>query len=233
MRHRKGNKHMNRTSSHVQAMVRNTVVNLLRHERIRTTVKKAKLVRPWVDKMITLGKRGTLHARRQALAFLRSKQAVVKLFRNIAPQYAERSGGYTRIIRLAEALRPASSDRTADFKVPAGTRLGDGTAMAILELVEGEVRPRGKRRAGRGRGAPEPFRPRRELYKKRTEEAEAKEPEAEQGEAGTPADEAAATEEAPSEGASPDQAPADEGASGEDAVSDEAAADEAEGDNAE
>ena len=116
---------MNRTSEHVRSMVRNTVVNLLRHERIRTTVKKAKLVRRWAEKMITLGKRGTLHARRQALAFLRSKPAVVKLFRNVAPRYAERSGGYTRILRL-------------------GPRRGDGAEMAILELVGYEFTPAGK-----------------------------------------------------------------------------------------
>ena len=153
---------MNRTSEHVRSMVRNMIVSLLRHERIRTTVKKAKLVRPYAEKMITLGKRGTLHAKRQALAFLRSKPAVVKLFRNVAPRYGERNGGYTRILRLAEAIRPASSDKVADFEVPAGSRLGDGTPMAIFELVEGEVRPREKRR----RAAPEPFKPRRELHRK-------------------------------------------------------------------
>ncbi len=195
---------MNRTSEHVRSVVRNTVVNLLRHERIRTTVKKAKLVRRWAEKMITLGKRGTLHARRQALAFLRSKPAVVKLFRNVAPRYAERSGGYTRIVRLAEALRPAGSDRVADFKVPAGTRLGDGTPMAILELVEAELNPRERRR----RAAPEPFRPRRELYRKAEREETEKEAEA---------PEERATEERPAEEAAAEENPAEESAAGEDA----------------
>jgi large subunit ribosomal protein L17 len=206
---------MNRTSEHVRSMVRNTVVNLLRHERIRTTVKKAKLVRRWAEKMITLGKRGTLHARRQALAFLRSKPAVVKLFRNVAPRYAERSGGYTRIVRLAEALRPAGSDRIADFKVPAGTRLGDGTAMAILELVEPELRPRERRR----RAAPEPFRPRRELYSSKAKEPEDEEREAEREETEKEAEapEERATEERPAEEAAAEENPAEESAAGEDA----------------
>jgi len=146
------------------------VASLLRYERIRTTVAKAKLIRPWAEKMITLGKKGTLHARRLALAFLRSKPAVAKLFRTIGPRFKDRPGGYTRIIRLAEAIRPARSDRIADFRVPAGFRLGDGTPMALIELVEADVTPREKRRR---RGAsPEPFRPRRELYKK----AEARQP---------------------------------------------------------
>jgi large subunit ribosomal protein L17 len=142
-------------------MVRNTVVNLLRHERIKTTLAKAKLVRRWAEKMITLGKTGTLHARRQALAFLGSKPAVAKLFRTLGPRFRDRSGGYTRIVRLAETLRPASSDRVADFEPAMGSRLGDGTSLAYLEFVEAEVTPREKRR----RSAPEPFRPRRELFK--------------------------------------------------------------------
>lgn len=164
MRHRKGNKHLGRTSAHAQAMVRNMVVNLFRHERIRTTVSKAKVLRPWAERMITLGKKGTLHARRQAYAFLRSKPAVAKLFRTLGPRFQERPGGYTRIMRLAEALRPAGSDRYDEGKVIAGNRLGDGAALAIIELVEGEVTPRDTKR--RRKAAPEPFKPRRENYKK-------------------------------------------------------------------
>jgi len=151
-------------------MVRNTVINLLRHERIKTTLSKAKLVRRFAEKMITLGKAGTLHARRQAIAFLGSKPAVAKLFRTIGPRFRDRNGGYTRIIRLAETLRPASSDRVADFEPAMGSRLGDGTPLAYLELVEGEVTPREKRAR---RGAPEPFKPRRELFKKGASGAEA------------------------------------------------------------
>ena len=201
---------MNRTSEHVRSMVRNTVVNLLRHERIRTSVKKAKLVRRWAEKMITLGKRGTLHARRQALAFLRSKPAVVKLFRNVAPRYAERNGGYTRIVRLAEALRPAGSDRVADFEVPAGTRLGDGTAMAILELVEAEIRPRERRR----RTAPEPFRPRREFYRKAKEPKDQGEAERAETEKEIEAPEERATEERLAEEAAAEETPPEQDAAG-------------------
>jgi large subunit ribosomal protein L17 len=151
-------------------MVRNMIVSLFRHERIRTTVTKAKLIRPWAERMITLGKLGTLHARRQAIAFLRSKPAVAKLFRTLGPRFKERAGGYTRIMRLAEALRPAGSDKYDESKVPGGYRIGDGTPMAIIELVEAEVTPK-ESRGKKKRGAPEPFRPRREQYKKAAETA--------------------------------------------------------------
>ena len=186
-----GNKHLKRTSAHAQAMVQNTVMNLIRHERIKTTLAKAKVVRRWAERMITLGKTGTLHARRQALAFLGSKPAVAKLFRTLGPRFRDRSGGYTRIIKLAETLRPASSDRVADFEPAMGSRLGDGTALAYLEFVEGEVTPREKRR----RSAPEPFKPRRELFKEVSEapsrdEAPAEEPAEDSGDQ-APADEAA------------------------------------------
>ena len=117
MRHRKGNKHLNRTSAHAQAMVQNTVVNLLRHERIKTTLSKAKVVRRWAEKMITLGKEGTLASRRAALAFIMDKKVVDKVFTELAPRFKERPGGYTRLIKL-------------------GPRVGDGAPTAKLELVE-------------------------------------------------------------------------------------------------
>jgi large subunit ribosomal protein L17 len=163
VRHRKGNKHLGRTSAHAQSMVRNMVVCLFRHERIRTTVSKAKLMKPWAEKMITLGKDGTLHARRLAYAFLRSKPAVAKLFRTIGPRFKERAGGYTRIMKMAEALRPATSDRFDEGKFAAGYRLGDGTPLAVIELVEAEVT---KREHHKHRKTVEPFQPRRELHKK-------------------------------------------------------------------
>jgi large subunit ribosomal protein L17 len=177
-------------------MVRNTVVNLFQRERITTTLKKAKLVRPWAEKMITLGKRGTLHARRQALAFLRSKPAVTKLFGTLGPRYASRQGGYTRIVKLAEALRPAKSDRDPNFKPPAGVRLGDGTPLAFIELVEAEVAPRTERRR---RPPPEPFRPRREEYKR---PAETVEPQAGRPEEGSEALEREASPDQPTNGPS-------------------------------
>jgi len=117
MRHRKAGRKLGRTSSHRDAMLRNMVTSLLHQERIVTTVPKAKEARRVAEQMITLGKRGDLHARRQALAYIRSKDIVAKLFDEISSQYAGRQGGYTRIIRT-------------------GTRSGDAAPMAILELVE-------------------------------------------------------------------------------------------------
>ena len=116
MRHRKAGKRLGRTASHKKAMIRNMVTSLLAHERIVTTVPKAKEVRRVADKMITLGKRGDLHARRQALSFIQDKDVVAKLFDALKSEYMERNGGYTRIIRT-------------------GTRVGDAADMAILELV--------------------------------------------------------------------------------------------------
>ncbi|MCI5157830.1 MAG: 50S ribosomal protein L17 [Candidatus Electrothrix sp. AUS1_2] len=116
MRHNKTGRKLNRTSSHRSAMLRNIVTSLLEHERISTTVPKAKEVRRVAEKMITLGKRGDLHARRQALAYIRSRDVVAKLFDKLSTQYADRQGGYTRIIRT-------------------GVRAGDAAPMAIIELV--------------------------------------------------------------------------------------------------
>jgi large subunit ribosomal protein L17 len=117
MRHRKAGRRLGRTSSHRDAMMRNMVTSLLDQERIVTTVPKAKEARRVTEQMITLGKRGDLHARRQAMAYIRSKNIVAKLFDQLSSQYAERNGGYTRIIRT-------------------GSRLGDAAPMAILELVD-------------------------------------------------------------------------------------------------
>lgn len=116
MRHRKAGKNLGRTSSHRLAMVRNMVTSVFEHERIVTTTPKAKEVRKVVDKMITLAKRGDLHAKRQALSFIRSRDVVAKLFDTISVQFADRNGGYTRIIQT-------------------GQRRGDAAPMAILELV--------------------------------------------------------------------------------------------------
>lgn len=117
MRHAKSGRKLGRTSSHREAMFRNMVTSLFEHERIVTTEHKAKELRPIAEKMITLAKRGDLHARRQALSYIRSKSVVAKLFEQIKEQYAERNGGYTRIIRT-------------------GNRLGDAAPMAIIELVD-------------------------------------------------------------------------------------------------
>jgi len=116
MRHRKAGKRLGRTTSHRQAMLRNMVTSLLEHERIVTTTPKAKEVRRLADRMITLAKRGDLHARRQAMAVIRSKNVVAKLFEELKNDYQNREGGYTRIIKT-------------------GNRVGDSASMAIIELV--------------------------------------------------------------------------------------------------
>ena len=116
MRHRKSGKALGRTGSHKRAMVRNMVTSLFEHERIVTTTPKAKEVRKVADKMITLAKRGDLHAKRQALSFIQSRDVVAKLFTEIQEQFADRNGGYTRIIKT-------------------GQRRGDAAPMSILELV--------------------------------------------------------------------------------------------------
>ncbi len=116
MRHRKSGRRLGRTTSHKEAMFRNMVTSVFEHERIVTTTPKAKEVRKVVDKMITLAKRGDLHAKRQALSFIRSRDIVAKLFDEISGQFADRNGGYTRIIQT-------------------GQRRGDAAPMAILELV--------------------------------------------------------------------------------------------------
>lgn len=120
MRHRNAGRKLNRDSAHRLAMLRNMVTSLLEHERIVTTLPKAKELRRVAEKMITLGKRGDLHARRQAASYVRSKALVTKLFNDLAPQYADRQGGYTRIIRT-------------------GVRPGDAASMALIELVNYEA----------------------------------------------------------------------------------------------
>ena len=116
MRHRKAGRRLGRNSSHLKATMRNMVTSLLEHERIVTTTPKAKELRKLADKMITLGKRGDLHARRQALSVIRSKEVVDKLFTKLKDDYMDRNGGYTRIIQT-------------------GNRVGDAAPMAIIELV--------------------------------------------------------------------------------------------------
>ena len=120
MRHRKFTFKIGRTAAHRRSLVANAVCSLFQSGRIKTTVAKAKQIRRVAEKMITLGKRGTLHARRQAIAKLRQPGLVAELFSEIAPRYEKRQGGYTRILRL-------------------GPRAGDGADMCLLELVEDTV----------------------------------------------------------------------------------------------
>jgi large subunit ribosomal protein L17 len=116
MRHRNGVAKLSKTPSHRRAMLRNMVTSLLRHERITTTAPKAKEAKRWAERMITLGKRGDLHARRQAASFVNDETVLKKLFDEIAPAFKERKGGYTRVVRT-------------------GVRKGDVAEVAILELV--------------------------------------------------------------------------------------------------
>src|SRR5215471_15075035 len=117
MRHQRSGKKLGRDSSHRRALYANLASQLIEHERIQTTLAKAKAVKPIAEQMITLGRRGDIHARRQAVAFLGSKDIVHKLFDELGPRYAERPGGYTRIVRL-------------------GPRLGDAAEVVYLELVD-------------------------------------------------------------------------------------------------
>jgi large subunit ribosomal protein L17 len=123
MRHNNAGRRLGRTTSHRTAMFRNMVTSFLEHEKITTTDAKAKELRSIAEKMITLGKKGDLHATRQAAAYIRDKKVVTKLFQTIAPRYAERPGGYTRIIKL-------------------GIRPGDNAPISVLELVEAEMKPK-------------------------------------------------------------------------------------------
>ncbi len=125
MRHRMSGRKLNRTSSHRKAMFRNMVAALLKHEQIETTLPKAKELRSFADKMITLGKRGGLHARRQALAIVPDTALVEKVFKDLAERYADRPGGYTRVLR-------------------AGHRYGDAAPMAIIELVDRDPAAKGQ-----------------------------------------------------------------------------------------
>lgn len=120
MRHNNAGRRLGRTTSHRIAMFRNMVTSFLNHERITTTDAKAKELRSIAEKMITLGKKGDLHAMRQAASYIRDKKVVTKLFTTIAPRYAERAGGYTRIIKL-------------------GIRPGDNAPLSVIELVEESI----------------------------------------------------------------------------------------------
>jgi large subunit ribosomal protein L17 len=117
MRHRADHRRLGRNSSHRKAMLRNLVTSLLDHEQVRTTDAKAKEVRRIAERMITLGKRGDLHARRNALRTIRSKEVAQKVFGPLAARFKERPGGYTRIIKI-------------------GRRPGDNAAVSVIQLVE-------------------------------------------------------------------------------------------------
>jgi large subunit ribosomal protein L17 len=132
VRHQRAGKKLGRDASHRKALYSNLAGALITHGRIKTTVSKAKAVRPIAEQMITLGRRGDLHARRQAMAYLRSQQVVHTLFADVAPRFKDRAGGYSRIIRI-------------------GPRLGDAAEMAYLELVDFSAEEQAEEKAERRR----------------------------------------------------------------------------------
>jgi large subunit ribosomal protein L17 len=128
MRHQKAGRKLGRTSSHKEAMLRNMVTSLFKHEKITTTDTKAKELRRVAEKMISLGKDGSLHARRQAAGIVRERGVVKKLFEDISARYKDRSGGYTRIVK-------------------AGFRVGDNAPLAVIELIPQEIKKEEKPKA--------------------------------------------------------------------------------------
>lgn len=125
MRHGNGHRKLGRTSAHRIAMFANMAASLIKHEQIVTTLPKAKELRPVVEKLVTLAKRGDLHARRQAISQIRDVEQVGKLFATLGPRYAERRGGYTRVLK-------------------AGFRYGDNAALAVIEFVDRDPSEKGK-----------------------------------------------------------------------------------------
>jgi large subunit ribosomal protein L17 len=140
MRHNKAGRRLGRTTSHRVAMFRNMVTSFLNHEKITTTDAKAKELRSIAEKMITLGKKGDLHAMRQAASYIRDKKVVTKLFTTIAPRYKERAGGYTRIIKL-------------------GLRPGDNASLSVIELVEEQLPTQAPKKAAPKKKALKPAAP--------------------------------------------------------------------------
>jgi large subunit ribosomal protein L17 len=161
MRHQKKTIKLGRTADHRRALLANQVCALIEHQRIKTTLAKAKAVRPLAERMVTLGKNGSIHARRRALAVLRQKSAVKKLFDDIAQRSAERNGGYTRIVKL-------------------GARKSDSAHMAFIEWVDAEYvveeKPKKEKKAKRKESEVEPHEITPEADQPEREEAKAEVP---------------------------------------------------------
>jgi len=134
MRHQKAGKKLGRNSSHRKAMFRNIITSLLKHEQIETTDAKAKQLRPVVEKMITLAKRGDLHARRQALGYIRDKATTHKVFEELKNRYLDRQGGYVRILKK-------------------GKRKGDGSPISIVKLLVGDESGKKSSKKGKAEGS--------------------------------------------------------------------------------
>ena len=178
MRHQKKTIKLGRTAEHRKALLANQVCSLIEHQRIKTTLAKAKAVRPLAERMVTLGKSGSLHARRTALATLHQKNAVKKLFDDIAPRSAERNGGYTRIVKL-------------------GQRMSDSAPMAFIEWVDmaevAEEKPAKEKKAKPKAAEPKPKRTETEPAEPKGEEPATREEPAAKEE--KPAEEPVSTEE--------------------------------------
>jgi large subunit ribosomal protein L17 len=159
MRHRNAGFKLGRNTSHRRALLRNLVTSVIQEDRVETTVAKAKAVRPHIEKMITLGKRGDLHARRQALSFLQTDKAVTRLFDEVAKRYRDRQGGYLRIVRT-------------------GFQVGDGAEKAFIELLDAEKQLEVKRQ----KRADLKAKKRAELEKQLEESKKDEEPKTEGGE---------------------------------------------------
>ncbi len=161
MRHQKKTIKLGRTAEHRKALLANQVCSLIEHQRIKTTLAKAKAVRPLAEKMVTLGKKGSIHARRTALATLRQKNAVKKLFDDIAPRSTERNGGYTRVVKL-------------------GQRKSDSASMAFIEWVDAaqvvEEKAAEEKKTKRKEPEPKPQETAPELEKTEQEKPKHKEP---------------------------------------------------------
>ena len=134
MRHRKAGKQLGRNTSHRRAMLRNMVTSLFEHEQIETTDAKAKVVRPVAEKMITLAKRGDLHARRQALAYMKDKGVIHKLFGDLKDRYVDRQGGYLRIVKK-------------------GVRRGDGASISVIQLLPADEKVKSREKKAKRSGA--------------------------------------------------------------------------------
>ena len=153
MRHMSSVSSLSRKSGHRAATMRNMVINLVEHGRIRTTVQKAKAARPFAEQLITLGKKGTPHHRRLAISELGStaqaKKTVKKIFSELKDRFKERTGGYTRILRLPKTIRMVQSDLPRGTNINRskfyGTRLGDNSTLVLWELCEAEVKKHEKK----------------------------------------------------------------------------------------
>ena len=149
MRHLKSGRQLSRNTSHRKALLRNMVTSLIEHGSIETTVPKAKELRGVADKLVTLAKKGSIHARRVAARFVRTGDAVAKLFDELAPGFAERQGGYTRIIRTRVRHGDAAEMAIIEF-MPAGAPAGNGSVSPTAPLVKKAIVPTTKERFEKG-----------------------------------------------------------------------------------